>query len=460
MNLHDPQLRKAAILVASLQPRQAADLLAQLSPDEAAVIRAAVTRLVSIDDSERNRIITEFVDAAPTPSRDPAATNVRSFSAARLASAERRSDRPPGRNAVHDGAASQDAAQPKASAGPSAGFSTGLSTGVSTGLSTGVSTGPSTGPSTGVELDAGLARRLAALGDQKPTADPAAASSASGGDAVADAQTASQGPPFRFLNEADCRQLTRVLLRERPQTIAVVLSYLARERAAEILTELPENVQVDVLRCLADLEDTDAESLRVIERELAVWMESQRKRQACHGAGVAAIAGILEAADANGRTAVLNSLVLRDRQLANRLSRSMNVQPNAIAAALRSDAPAASTTSAAAGDYRRARTAPSIALEFDDLGDLDSRSLKKVFSLAEPELILLALAGASDRLMSRIYTRLPEQVAANLRRHIENLGPTRLRDVEAAQRELSLLASRLAGDGEVTLAPGHVTLTV
>jgi flagellar motor switch protein FliG len=393
MNLQDPQLRKAAILVASLQPPQAEALLKQLPPEQSSVIRAAVTRLISVDESEREKIISEFVGASSGEKSD--------------------TQRRPPTSAIADAKVAPIKDQG------------------------------------GVELDADLAARLAAESD-----DELAETQHNEGYGATTLDCRDDGAPFSFLNDVDCWQLTRLLLRERPQTIAVVLSYLARDRAAEILTELPESIQVEVLRCLADLEDTDAESLRVIERELAAWLAVHQRRQSGRTAGTAAIAGILMAADADRRGAVLNSLTLRDRSLAGRVAKSMASQ------SAKGGVPTRPVASAASREYDASTAPPAMSLVFDDLTELDSRSLKTLFSRTEPELILLALAGAGDRVMNHICAQLPELMAADLRRHIENMGPTRLRDVEEAQHELAALASRLAADGEIALATGHVTLTV
>jgi flagellar motor switch protein FliG len=89
----------------------------------------------------------------------------------------------------------------------------------------------------------------------------------------------------------------------------------------------------------------------------------------------------------------------------------------------------------------------SLMVEFDDLVGLDDDALARVLRAADPQVALLALSGASQELVDRILRRLPLREARMLRRQIEQLGPTRLRDIETAQRQLADLTSQLAEEG-------------
>jgi flagellar motor switch protein FliG len=88
-------------------------------------------------------------------------------------------------------------------------------------------------------------------------------------------------------------------------------------------------------------------------------------------------------------------------------------------------------------------------IEFNDLAGLDELSLAKLFQTAQPEVILLALTGASPGFAERVLQRLPPRDARVLRRQMESLGPIRLRDVEYAQRQLAVLAQQLAAAGAI-----------
>ena len=79
---------------------------------------------------------------------------------------------------------------------------------------------------------------------------------------------------------------------------------------------------------------------------------------------------------------------------------------------------------------------------FDDLIRLDVRTLAAVLREIEVEVLVLALAGSQEKLAERICGVVPKRVARVLRRNLRQLGPTRLSDVEAAQRAVSLVAAK------------------
>lgn len=336
-------MRKAAVLLAGLEPPLAEALLGQLPPAERARLRQESAGVGPIDAEERSRAMADFVR-------------------------QRNSFRQPARG--------------------------------------------------GVELDPELARRL-----DRPAAGAAVADAAVAGVAAA---VAAGGPaaerPFRFLSDADPGALVPFLAKERPQTIAVVLSYLPAEQAALVLARLPAALQVDVIQRLARLDETDRESLRVVESELLAWMDQEARQRRQHAGGMRAVTGILAAAPATEHDEILANLRQHDRQLAQRIA-------------------------AGGPDAARPRSAALPDLKFDDLAGLDPDSLTRLVRTCEPELVVLALTGASSQMLDRWIENLPRPDADSILRQLNDPGPIRLRDVETAQDELVALARHLQQQG-------------
>jgi flagellar motor switch protein FliG len=332
-------LRKAAILVASLEPEHAQALLEQMSSRQAGAVRHAMTRLDQIDPDEQHDVIEEFFRIGPlVPDKQPS----------------------------------------------------------------------------GIELDDRLPAHLV----MPP------AGQADGEDS--DAPSAHGAVPFRFLSEAPAQSLAPFLEREHPQTIAVVVSHLPSDRAAEILAGLPAQLQVDVARRLVDLDETDPEILREVERGLESWLGQQARGDHRHTAGLAALTNILDAADPCAKQHILANLARNDRQLAARLK--VPLQP---------------------------------ALSFAELEHLDPTSLTVVLHHATRELIVLALAGASNEFAERVFELFPPEEARGLREALRNLGATRLSDVEEAQHELAELARQLELRGDIAPeARGRLSVAV
>jgi flagellar motor switch protein FliG len=219
------------------------------------------------------------------------------------------------------------------------------------------------------------------------------------------------GPPFRFLREAEVEKLVRVLATERPQTIALVLSHLPPQHAGNVLARLEGGLQVDVLRRLVDLEETDPEILREVERGLQARLSQQVQMQRRRVAGVAAVSGILDACDRRTGAQILDNLNLYDRQLAEKFNPAH--------------------------------------FEFEDLLGLDDRSLAATLEAADAEWIQLALVGASPAWIERFLRLIPDAQARHVRSELKCLGPMRLSDVEEARARLAELAERLAVQGRI-----------
>jgi len=318
-------IRKAAILVASLDRQTADCVLDRMDPAQAARVRRAILDLDPIDPAERRRVVDEFFRMRP---RMPA-------------------ESPPG-----------------------------------------------------IELDGRLAQALAC-------GRPATARGEGDEDESADASH------FGFLRDAETEKLARWLGAERPQTIALVLSHLAPRQAGDVLARFAPALQVDVIRRLVDLEETDPEILGEVERALRARFSDEMLMRRRRVAGLAAVAGILKASDRRVGVGILDNLGRHDRQLAERLS----PEP----------------------------------FDFDDLARLDGDALAAILQEAGPQRTMLALVGAPPRLVERFLHGLSESEARLVRQRLTHVGPTRLSDVDGARRQMAELARRLALQGRVAL---------
>ncbi len=405
MNERDDSLRKAAILIDSLDTQAAEHLLGQMTPEEAAVVRTAMDQLGPIGAGERERIISEF---------------------------------------MHTGFSSV------------------------------------TSPSDGVEMGHSLAEKIASFQDPPPPIDSPAAESSR----------------FVFLNDAPTDSVAEFLAQEHPQTVSIVLAHLPARRAAEVLRRFSADRQTEVLGRLARLDETDPSVVGEVERELERLVGFQNDAIEDRPAGLVAVEAILNAVGGNDRQTLLAQLGKHDQQIVLQLGyppqpggRSTTTK---IAVRRRSDrvrkvggtegTPSANTTddttnepppadkhrasnaadttdnSAADGDWAADVPSP---IDFNDLIALDDVALAKVFRAADPQVTLLALTGASRQLVDRILGRLPIREAKTLRRQMEQLGPTRLSDMERAQRQLAELARQMADQGEIIIPrTGRFTMAV
>ncbi len=211
-------------------------------------------------------------------------------------------------------------------------------------------------------------------------------------------------PPFCYLQETDVERLADVLADERPQTIALVLSQLPPERAGRVLAKLHGPLQVEVIHRLVDLEETDPEVLRDVDRALRSQLTPHFANGRRRVAGMDAVAEIIEAAGDRLSMKILDNLAEHDRALAERFC------------------PAA--------------------VEFDDLARFDDATLLEIFRSVEPELMMTALIGAPPELIDRFTGCLPHHEAEALRVELDHPGPVRLNDVDAAREHIATFSRR------------------
>jgi flagellar motor switch protein FliG len=228
-------------------------------------------------------------------------------------------------------------------------------------------------------------------------------------------------PPFDFLHETEEEKLARLLSGERPQTIALVLAHLSQKQAGKTLIRFSPQTQAEVLRRLVDLEETDPEILRDVERGLRARLSEQVQMQRRRVAGLSAVSGILEASDHDVGTQLAENLAVHDRQLAEQFS------------------------------------PPPI--DFDDFVRVDSTALAAIVRAADPKVTVLALIGAPPELVSRMLREVPPTETARIRHHLDNPGPTRLSDVEEARRQMAGVARRLAMAGLIEWAQSTAKLS-
>jgi type III secretory pathway lipoprotein EscJ len=229
--------------------------------------------------------------------------------------------------------------------------------------------------------------------------------------------TSAQAPvnrPFDYLNEASAADLARFLEQESSQVIAVVFSRLDPAVAAEVLKCLPAALQVDVVRRLESLDEISEEVTREIEGSLQSWFADQLLRSQRRNAGKTAVKQILQIAGNKTR-----------RQIAQRMH----------------------SAGAAPADVNARRVAASGAKtpanSFDSVLQLDDNALCRVLGAAEPQDVVLALAGSERQVIDRVLRNMKPREADRLREAFQALDPSRLNDVARSQQTIAEIAGHM-----------------
>ena len=183
---------------------------------------------------------------------------------------------------------------------------------------------------------------------------------------VVDALGLDSGPPlFKDLTKVSPKILAQILRNEHPQTLALIIGHLPPEHAAELLENLPPGVRPDVLIRLAKLESVPEDMIREVDNVLQSQLIAIGGKEGRKVGGTHAVAEVLNAVEHSIEEEVLAEIEEESAQLAEEIRELMFV--------------------------------------FDDIINLDDRSIQELLKEVSNEDLTLALKAASDELKEKIF---------------------------------------------------------
>lgn len=222
--------------------------------------------------------------------------------------------------------------------------------------------------------------------------------------------------PFDFARKAEPQQILNFIQNENPQTIALVLSYLQPEQSSAVLSSLPQDKQADVARRIALMDSTSPEVISQVERVLEQKLSATVTQDYTNAGGIESIVQILNGVDRGTERTILDSLEIQDPELAEEIKKRMFV--------------------------------------FEDIVNLDNRSIQRIIRDVENADLQLALKVASEEVRDAIFRNMSKRMADSFKEEMEYMGPVRLRDVEEAQTRIVSTIRRLEEAGEIIIARG------
>ena len=138
-------------------------------------------------------------------------------------------------------------------------------------------------------------------------------------------EATSQYRPFSIARKADARQLLNVITSEQPQTIALILCYLQPDKAAQVMSELPEDIQTEVAYRIATMNNTSPLVIKEIENVLESKLSSVVRTEMTSLGGVETIVNILNQVDRTTEKNITEGLEREDAELADKVKSSMFV---------------------------------------------------------------------------------------------------------------------------------------
>lgn len=214
----------------------------------------------------------------------------------------------------------------------------------------------------------------------------------------------------------DTRAIADLVRSEHPQIVAIILSLLDSDQAADIMMFLPENMRSDLLMRIASIEGVQPSALRELDDIMEKQLTGGENIKSSSIGGINTAANILNLMEGAVSDVLLEEIAESKAELAQKIQDKMFV--------------------------------------FEDLLSLDNRGMEKLLREISTDQLLLALRGVSDGLKNKIFGSMSRRAAEMLRDDLEASPPTKLSEVEMAQKDVLAIARKLADSGEINFGGG------
>ncbi|MBP1150434.1 MULTISPECIES: flagellar motor switch protein FliG [Methylocaldum] len=211
----------------------------------------------------------------------------------------------------------------------------------------------------------------------------------------------------------DPRAIADLIRLEHPQIIAIILSLLDSDQAAETLGYLPERARPDLIMRVATLTGVQPAALRELDDIMERQLSGNANVKSSTLGGIETAANILNFIESTVEASIMEQISEVNPDLSQKIQDKMFV--------------------------------------FDDLVDIDDRGIQTLLREVSTDSLLLALRGADDALKEKIFSNMSRRAAEMLRDDLEAAPPARLSEVEAAQKDILAIARRMAEAGELSL---------
>ena len=221
---------------------------------------------------------------------------------------------------------------------------------------------------------------------------------------------------FAFLDKADVKALFSALQNERPQTMALVLSYVDPDKAAGVIEQLEPRRQIRVVEAIATMESASPAAIKTIEAEMERKFSSSITQSNVKVGGIDYVAGIMNNLDRSSEKSIFDGLSAHNSELADEIRKRMFV--------------------------------------FEDIITMDDRSVQRFVRDCDPRDLVLALKTANEDVAKKLLSNMSTRMAQNIRDDLEITTNVKLKDVEDAQQRIVDIIRDLEEKNEIVIAKG------
>ncbi len=221
---------------------------------------------------------------------------------------------------------------------------------------------------------------------------------------------------FSFMNKAGEKDLFTALQHERPQTIALVLSYIEPDKAAAVVAQLNPVTQLNVVQRIAQMDSASPSAIKIIEAEMSNKFASIFSANNVQVGGIDFVADVMNHLDRSSEKGIFDGLNAHDAELADEIRKRMFV--------------------------------------FDDIITMDDRSVQRFLRDCDPRDLVLSLKAANSEVANKLFTNMSSRMAESIRDDLEITTNVRMKDVDEAQQRIVNIIRTLEERNEIIILKG------
>jgi flagellar motor switch protein FliG len=225
--------------------------------------------------------------------------------------------------------------------------------------------------------------------------------------------TGQTGQGIEALKWMEAKAVAQIISSEHPQIGAIVLSHLEPEQAASILPLLTDEMRTEVLMRIASLNEVPQSALTELDQLVEKQANANSPVPLRKIGGARTVANILNAMEKEKSGEELDKIEKADSDMHGQIKDLLFI--------------------------------------FDNLLDVDDRGIQALLREVGSDTLAIALRGAEPEVQDRLLKNMSKRAAEILKDDMEARGPVKLVDVEAAQKEIVVIAQRLAEEGTINL---------
>lgn len=217
-----------------------------------------------------------------------------------------------------------------------------------------------------------------------------------------------------ILKWMDARAISDMVRNEHPQVIAIILSVLDFEVAADVLSFLPQPIRPEIMQRVASLETVQPAAMQELENIMKKQFSNNSSARSSSVGGVKQAAKIMNFVKVDMESQIMDGLMGLDEDI------TLQIQDNMFT--------------------------------FENLVDVDNRAIQTIMRNVDQDLLMTALKGASEFVKEKFFDNMSSRARVMFIDDMEAKGPLRISDVEDAQKNIMRTARKLSDAGELVLA--------